>query len=99
MVDEKEIEEKLANSGPDRVWDGKEGISLDEARRRGIKIKYCLLRNDGWTIGAAKEHRASAEELYKDTWVKLYFMNDDGFPAMKLDYDEWLMLGGEKRKK
>lgn len=99
MIDEKEVEERLANAGPDRVWDGKEGIGLDKAKRRGIKIKYCLLRDDGWTIGCAKEHRASAEELYKDSWLKIYFINDEGFPAIKLNYDEWLVLGGETGKK
>ena len=97
MLNELEIEHRLTAHGADRVWDGEEGITPSEAQQKGLKVKYVLVREDGWTLGCSKELRASAEKLYEDTWKRIYFLLDDGSPAIKLNYDEWCILSGGRQ--
>ena len=76
MLNESEIEERLVKGRPDRVWDGEQGLHPREAKEKGIEIKYCLVRKDGWMLGCTQEHLHSAEKLWADEWAMLYFLRD-----------------------
>lgn len=76
MYDQKAIEEKLRTSGPDRVWNGEEGLHPADDRCKKIKIEHCLVRKDGWSLGVPLEHCGSALALWEDEWDTAYAMEN-----------------------
>ncbi len=65
MYDKEALEKKLRTHGPDRIWNGSEGLHPQMTKAKEIKIDYCLVRKDGWSLGFTKEHTASAYALWE----------------------------------
>lgn len=78
MYDRKGVEEKIRTYGPDRVWNGEEGLRPSDDKSRKIKIEHCLVRNDGWSLGCTKEQRAGAIALWEGEWDADYVIREKG---------------------
>lgn len=60
---------------PERVLidAGKEALSGGQAIERKAPWEIVFLRNDGWSLGAPRELRGQAEEMWQNEWVEVYF--------------------------
>jgi len=72
LLSEEKFTAKL-NTVP-RMWDGEEGIGMEQARRENLlrDCTYILQRNDGWSIACSKDDFDSCWELWKNQWAAVY---------------------------